>query len=317
METKQNSTLQTRAVVEWVPKNKVMPNPLNPRRNDAVESEEMLEIISNKGWEEPLTVYRRNRDVYVVLAGHRRLYVANKMKNVKELPVYIVERPKDHQEEIERIASLQRGRVDWTQYEWAKFTYERWLAWDRPAINKFAKRIGIKRNTVKQYLRVLDYFPQHEIESLLLRQAVAIGGLDAVVVWIGKIKLHKPHIVNELDEELIRQNLTRKLEKNLITRDSLRSDKFVDVSSDDDFRDFLLANDITLEQAQESYGVKNEGEKTFHGHLTSFGQFRSNITKFKPNTESEKERAIESLESLESTIRQQIATIKNSRKDID
>lgn len=69
-----------RSLTILVPTSNVFPNPLNPRKNDGIDTEEMQSIITKRGWEEPLSAYKKNEDsdYYVLLAGHRRLFAANK-----------------------------------------------------------------------------------------------------------------------------------------------------------------------------------------------------------------------------------------------
>jgi ParB family transcriptional regulator, chromosome partitioning protein len=308
------ATSSRRAEVKWVPIELVIPNPLNPRKNDSIRSDEMRSIISRRGWEEPLTVYQKGK-VYVVLAGHRRLFSA-KESGIKEIPIFIVDAPENHQEEIERIASLQRGRVDWEPFEWMKFTYERYLAWGSPKdITQFSKEINIDRRTVNEYITIMTYYPRHEIEHGLLTEVYSISALFHLYQWIQSAKKHKPQVVEDMTEEMVRKTMLKKLEKKLFARDIIRKDKFVEVSSDDDFRDFLISSDMKMADAQEIYHVSTkEQQRSFHSYVVSMGMLKSTMSKMMPSTQKETERTIEVLNDLKASIEAKIQNIENTMK---
>lgn len=303
------SAANDRATVKWVPIEDVIPNPLNPRKNDAIRSEEMKEIILKRGWEEPITVYQKGR-VYVVLAGHRRLRAAKEAK-IKEIPVYIVDPPENHQEEIERIASLQRHRVDWTQYEWGKFTYERWIAWGQPKINEFAKHIGIPVNRVKEYIKVFSYYPRHEIEHELQSEVYSISALDALVDWIGKMTVEKPKIVDKLTEEMIRKVMLNKLSNKLVNRDSLRKTELLEVITDKDLMEFLTSTDMKLQDLLDIYEI-GRNKNTLHSQLVRIGRLNKDIQEISLAHEGDREKYISALEELDKIIQQKLRELKDA-----
>lgn len=307
-----------RAIVEWVSTNNVIPNPLNPRKNDSIRTEEMQEIISRRGWEEPLTVYRKGGGNYVVLAGHRRLFAAKSM-NIKQVPVYIVEEPKNHQEEIERIASLQRGRVDWTAYEWAKFTYERWIAWKRPSIKEFAEQIGISRSTTEEYIKVLDYFPRHEIEPKLLSESLSFSHLSRLILWIRKVKREKPEIIESMTEEMVRRMMLTKLENRAIQNKEEFGigSTFVTESTIEEMRNFLITPTMGFKEALRNIGVSDQKEvKSFHGHIVSLGIMNKRVSEMKPSNKQEWETLNKQLVEMKKTLDKRLETLQAEYKKL-
>lgn len=288
-----------RSFVEWIDINKIMPNPLNPRQNEAIKTTEMQSIIKNRGWEEPITVYKKGQ-IYIVLSGHRRLFSANQAK-IKSIPCFIVDTPKNHQEEIERIASLQSGRVDWTNYDWAKFTYERWLAWGKPSVNNFAKKINISRRTVEIYLGVMSYYPHHEIESGLLTKTYSIDLLYAIFKWIKTLKNKLPQLVMAMSEDMIRRSMLDKLSNNTITRESLRHLEFFDIVKEEDLQQWLISRNVKLDEFMLSFNIELN-KKSFQGSLISIGIFEKKLKAFSPRTPKQYEKAIDSLEELKKKI---------------
>lgn len=302
----------TRGQIEWVSINSVVPNPLNPRKNDSVRTEEMQNILKNRGWEEPLTVYQKGK-VYVVLAGHRRLYAAKEV-GIKEIPVFVTDQPEDHSEELERIASLQSGRVEWTGWEWARFTYERWIAWNKPPVTKFAKDINLRHAAVKTYIHVMEFFPRNEIESALTKGEFTIHGLHAVRAWLIRLEKSHPKLVEELGEDLIRKYMIEKLESRRLGTQALKNTHFLDHVSSEMLREFLFDKDMSLEKLIEKYGDSDgTAYKSFQGYLISIGRFTSRISDMRPKTPHQRETALDQLKELQSKINTQIKSLEKTK----
>jgi ParB family transcriptional regulator, chromosome partitioning protein len=304
----------SRPNVEWVSIEEVLPNPLNPRKNDAIRTEEMQGIIKKRGWEEPLTVYKKGK-IYVVLAGHRRLYAARQAK-VKQLPVFIVDAPQTHQEEIERIASLQSGRVDWTPFEWARFTYERWIAWGQPNLRSFAREINLTFHQVKNYVTVLNYFPIYEIESGLKNGALTLSALDALHDWIQSLKKHHPNIIETLTEEMIRKVLIEKLESKMATRETLRRAEFLSKAEESLVKEFILNKGFNLQHGLEMVKI-DLNKKSFHGSIISINMLKNTVTNIDPVTKDEATKAVDALTTLQKDIADRIKRIKKANPELE
>jgi ParB family transcriptional regulator, chromosome partitioning protein len=289
------------SVVHWVPLTSVIPNPLNPRRDDSVESEVLSDILKKRGWEEPLTCYQAGK-MYVLLAGHRRLYAARKAK-VRKIPVYIVSKPKDEAEEIERIAGLQSARVDWQPLEWAIFTWDRWNAWGKPPYTRFAKEINISIHAVKQYITVMGYFPLNEIEKELQSKNLNMSSLDALVKWITALKKHKPELVETMTEDMIRKVMLQKLVNKKALRDDLRNTEYCELAKEEQIKEFLIDKDMELDAQIGYMGIKRK-YKDFTGHLISMGHFSNRIPHIKPETEHQRSQAVAALDELAAMIEQ-------------
>lgn len=294
-----------RAEVKWVSIQDVIPNPLNPRKNDSYRTEEIQSIIQRRGWEEPLTVYQKGK-IYVLLAGHRRLYAAKKI-GIKEVPVYIVEKPENYQEEIERIASLQSGRADWTAFEWAKFTYERWVAWGKPDIKKFAKQINLKPNQVTAYVSVLSYFARNEIEQEIENGTYSITALYELFRWMKAFGEHKSELLNRLGEDVVRKIMLKKMANKEYTRDHLRKRELFTVVSDEDLLEFLTNEDIKLEHLLDVYNLMSKNNH-LHSYLVQIGMYKKKIANQTVVfvSEEEKEKYKKALQELSFVINDKI-----------
>ena len=298
---------KTQSMVKWVSMNRVIPNPMNPRKDNGIKTDEMQDIILKRGWEEPLTVYEQGK-MYVLLAGHRRLYAAKKA-GIKKVPIFIVERPNNDQEEIERIASLQAGRVDWTPFEWAKFTFDRWNAWGQPSIQSFAKQINIGAGSVKQYINVLSYFPHDEIFTRLQTKELTISSLDALSRWIVHLKKNKPDLIEAMGENLIRKTMLEKISRKKLNRDDLKNVEYTELAKEDDILEFLTDEDANLSSRLGYLGLK-KNYRDFNGHLISIGLMEKRLPEIKPDTERQKEQALKALEELNELVQKRIADLK-------
>ncbi|MED4068656.1 ParB/RepB/Spo0J family partition protein [Priestia megaterium] len=304
---------QERSLTILVPTSNVFPNPLNPRKNDGINTEEMQSIINKRGWEEPLSAYKKNEDseYYVLLSGHRRLFAANKA-GIKEVPIYVRPKPSNPIEEIERIGSLQSGRVNWSQYEWASYTYNLWLQWGKPAKTKFAKDINLSVNAVTNYILIMEYYDRNEIEGGLQRKELTIGSLAGLVKWIRALDNFKPSIVRGLGEDMIKRVMLEKIANKTVTRDSLRfHNSYCKEASIEDIKKFLRDKTILLSDQIQFLNIQRK-YNDFNGHMRSMGMLRNRIPNIKVETQHQKESAIESLETTMKELQAKLNELKGA-----
>lgn len=294
-----------------VPIYNIFPNPLNPRKNDAIDSEELQQIIKKRGFEEPVTAYRKSpdADIYVLLAGHRRLYAA-KTAGIDEIPVFVVRKPKNTIEEIERIGSLQSGRVNWTAFEWASYTYNLWLEWGKPSKAKFAKDISLSVNAVTDYIHVMQFFPRFEIEDGLVKKELTITGLAALRKWMKTLSKYKPALFDSLGEDMIRKILIEKMYNGLADRDSLRNTEYCKQAAAEDIKEFLTSKNMKLETQIGYLGIKKH-YADFNGQIISLGHIKKRIPEIKPITPHQKNSAIKTLEETMALLQAKLNEIKN------
>lgn len=308
-------TQSNRAYTEWVNIDEIIPNPLNPRKDDGVKTEELQSIIKKRGWEIPLTVYRKGK-MYVVLSGHRRLFAARAAKNIRQIPVFIVDAPKTHQEEVDRIASAQLAQVDWTALEWGKFTYERWLAWGKPGMKKFSEEIKIPQRTALSYITVLDFFPLEEIESGLNTHQYHMSYLYDLVNWIKKVSALHRSVMDALTEDLIRRVMLDKVANRKASREALRKKDFLERVTDQDLQRFFVDKSLDLEEIMAQYHL-DVSERSFHGQMVSMGVAKRSIKILAPKNEEEAKKVLENLKSIEESLKIQLKNIERKYPDIN
>lgn len=301
-----------RSYLEWAPIENVLPNPLNPRKNDAIKSETLQKLIKRRGWEIPITVYKKGT-MYVVLSGHRRLFAA-RSAGMKEIPCYVVSTPKTLSEEIERIAGAQSGQEDWTVWEWTTYTYERWVAFGRPSFAKFADLIDMPKRTVEQYCQVMEYYPTEEIEASVKRKALSISVLYEAYAWIKFLKKSHPDLVATLSEDLIRRVFIKKVENGKVSREAVRKREFIEKANGRDLLEFFSKPELSLEEIM----VRSEfniNERSFHGKIISVGLAKKNIKNMAPKNKIEASKAADALSMLIESAKAQLQSIERQYPD--
>lgn len=239
----------------WACIDEVLPNPLNPRKDYSTKSSEMQRIIKEKGWETGITCYKKESK-YVILSGHRRWYAAKELDIIK-VPVIIVNAPKSKAEELERLGSVQGGKVDWSVYEWAKYTYEMWILWEKCSYQELAIKMGVSSSVIASRIKVFVYYPHDEIEDNLEKGVYSLSVLYYLRIWLEKLKEKKPALVEQYEEKMIRKTMLRKIEMKLVNVIDLKNDIFIDLSSDEQLRDFLMHQKKKLSHALKEVSVED------------------------------------------------------------
>lgn len=130
---------------------KIQPNPDQPRREfDQDKLEELSESIKHIGIVQPITVVKRQGDVYMIIAGERR-YRAAQLVGLKHIPAYV--RP-DQGSILEMALVENVQREDLNPIEIA-IAYQGLVQELNLSHEAVAQRVGKKRATVSNYLRLL------------------------------------------------------------------------------------------------------------------------------------------------------------------
>lgn len=251
------------AFLAWVNIDQVIPNPMNPRRDHSIETEQMQEILKSKGWAEAITCYKKGQ-YYIILSGHRRWHAARKMGEV-EVPIYIVQAPESNAEELDRLGSIQGGQVDWTPYEWAKYTYDVWVNSGNISYSELAVKLGISQSLVSSRIRVYNFYPRNEIEDKLSNGMYSLSMLDYIYKWIKRLEKYHFDLFQSMGEELIRKQMLKKYENKCFNSKIANDNTFVtNVCSQDIFK-FLTDINKSLQDCQleiELLGVESDTDIT-------------------------------------------------------
>ena len=165
--------------VNMVDIDNIVPNPHQPRKTFDVDSlQELVESIKTHGIIQPLTVRRAKSNSYELISGERRLR-ASKLAGLKEVPAYV--RVTDQQGMIEMALIENIQREDLNAIEVA-VGFQNLITECSISQEEAAKRVGKKRSTVSNYLRLLKLPPAIQVgvrdDKIQMGHARAIASLE-------------------------------------------------------------------------------------------------------------------------------------------
>ena len=151
-------------------------NPYQPRQHfDEEALAELSASIEQIGIVQPITVCAGNDGRYVLIAGERRLRAA-KMAGLKTIPAFT--RTADDQGLLEMGLIENIQREDLNAMEVAT-TYQRLIDECKLTQEQLADRVGKKRATVTNYLRLLKL--QGEVQKALIDKQIDMGHARALL----------------------------------------------------------------------------------------------------------------------------------------
>jgi ParB family chromosome partitioning protein len=151
-------------------------NPYQPRTHFEREAlEELAASIKLHGIIQPITVRRLDANAYQIISGERRLQ-ASKLLGLTTIPAYL--RTANDQEMLEMalIENIQREELD--AMEIAN-SYQRLLFECNLKQEELGDRVGKKRSTVNNYLRLLKLPP--DIQAALRDKKLSMGHARALI----------------------------------------------------------------------------------------------------------------------------------------
>lgn len=178
---------------------KIRPNPDQPRTQFNKEALQELAIsIGELGIIQPITVRKNTNDSYTIISGERR-YRAAKLAGMDAIPAYI--RIADDQSMLEMalVENIQREELDPVEIA---LSYQRLIEECNLTQESMSDRVGKKRSTITNYLR------------LLRLQPIIQAGLRDKMIGVG----HARAIVNIEDEEQQLRLYQQIIEKDLSVR---------------------------------------------------------------------------------------------------
>jgi len=151
-------------------------NPFQPRTQ--FEKEALLELsnsIKELGIIQPITVRKLGYGKYQLISGERR-YRASQLAGLKEIPAFI--RIANDQEMLEMalVENIQRQDLDAIE---VAFSYQKLIEECNLTQEKMSERVGKKRSTVTNYLRLLKL--PAEIQLSIRTKDISMGHARAIV----------------------------------------------------------------------------------------------------------------------------------------
>jgi ParB family chromosome partitioning protein len=134
----------------------IQPNPNQPRTHfDEERIQELAKSIQELGIIQPITVRKTGANLFEIVSGERRFRAA-KAIGIATLPAYV--RLANDQESLEMalVENIQRQDLDPIEIA---LSYERLIEEINLTQNQLSDRVGKKRSTVTNYLRLLKLNP--------------------------------------------------------------------------------------------------------------------------------------------------------------
>lgn len=158
-----------------LPLKEIEANPGQPRKDfDENTLEELADSIRIHGLIQPITVRRFNDHEFQIISGERR-FRASKLAGLEEVPAYI--RIANDQTLLEMALIENIQRQDLNPIEIAVSYYRLKEECDLTDL-EVSKRVGKKRSTVSNYLRLLDLHV--EVIEALKNKAISMGHAKAI-----------------------------------------------------------------------------------------------------------------------------------------
>ncbi len=155
---------------------KIFANPNQPRHNfDEEALQELSDSIREHGVISPITLRKNDDDTYMIIAGERR-FRASKMAGLTTIPAYVRTAKDEQVMEMALIENIQRDDLDAIEIALA---YQKLMDDYQLTQERMADRVGKKRATVANYLRLLKL--PAEIQMALQHKVIDMGHARALL----------------------------------------------------------------------------------------------------------------------------------------
>lgn len=184
---------------------KISVNPNQPRTNFNDEIlNELVQSIKSVGLIQPITVRKISKNEFQIISGERRLRAFKKL-NLGKIPAYI--RDVNDQESLEMalIENIQRDDLDSIEIA---ISYKRLIDEINLTQEELGKKIGKKRSTISNYLRLLKLNPI--IQSGIKDNFISMGHGRAL------INIEERKLQMKIYEIIIKNNLSVRNTEKLI-----------------------------------------------------------------------------------------------------
>lgn len=155
---------------------RIVANPDQPRRTFEPEAlQELSDSIRENGVISPITVRKNEDGTYMIIAGERR-WRASKMAGLNSIPAYIKTAEDEQVMEWALIENIQREDLDAIEIALA---YQQLMDKCQYTQERMAERVGKKRATVTNYLRLLKL--PAEIQMGIKEKRIDMGHARAIL----------------------------------------------------------------------------------------------------------------------------------------
>ena len=198
-----DTTLKPEASINEIEIGWIESNPFQPRSHmDAEALEELAASIRQIGIIQPITVRKIGENRYQLIAGERRLK-ASAMAGLKRIPAYVRTADDQGMLELALVENIQREDLDPIE---VAISYQRLVEECHLTQENLSDRIGKKRSTVSNYLRLLKL--PAEIQLGLRTSQLSMGHARSIIT------ITDPEVQLTIYRKIIANNLSvRKIEE--------------------------------------------------------------------------------------------------------
>lgn len=151
-------------------------NPFQPRTHfDREALEELAESIQVQGIIQPITVRRLGPQRFQLISGERR-FQASKIAGLEKIPAYVRTANDQQMLEMALIENIQRENLNALEIA---LSYQRLIAECSLKQEQLGERVGKKRATVNNYLRLLKLPP--DIQAAVRDNQLSMGHARAII----------------------------------------------------------------------------------------------------------------------------------------
>ena len=234
-----------------IPVDSIEVNPFQPRTHfDQEALQELSESIKVQGIIQPITVRRLSKDKYQLISGERR-FQATKLAGIETIPAYV--RTADDQQMLEMalIENIQRENLNSIEIA---LSYQRLLTECDLKQEELGDRVGKKRTTVNNYLRLLKLPP--DIQAALRDKKISMGHARALV------NIENIDLQLDIFKKIIEQDLSvRKVEELARQATSARKEEVNESKPASDNKEIINLQSQLASHFGTRVQVKSDGKK--------------------------------------------------------
>ena len=185
----------------------IIPNPKQPRTSfDDNALEELADSIATLGLIQPITVRKEEGSKYIIISGERR-WRASKLAGLKSIPAYIREADDKELHEMALVENIQRQDLNAMEIA---ISLQRLIDECGVTQENVAQRVGKKRSTVANYLRLIQMRP--EVQAALRDNLITMGHAKAIA---SAPEEAQPSLVKKVVKKELSVRATEQLAKKL------------------------------------------------------------------------------------------------------
>ena len=204
-----------------LPIDQIQKNPFQPRTNFEVEKiEELAKSIRELGIIQPITVRKTGFKSYQIISGERRFRAVLSLE-IKSIPAYVRIANDQQSLEMALVENIQRENLDPIEIA---LCYQRLIDEVMLTQDQMSKRVGKKRSTISNYLRLLKLDPI--VQTGLRDGFISMGHGRALVALDNKdeqLKIYKKILSDSLSVRKTENIISKPKESILVKKKQLTS----------------------------------------------------------------------------------------------